>query len=99
MKIAIVILNYNGLANTLQCLKSLKKCSHDKFKVEIIIIDNDSKDDSVETLSKLKDIIFIQNHNNLGFAAGNNIGIKKALQRNADYILIPILLPAAKPKL
>src|SRR4030067_2103187 len=88
MKVAVVILNYNGLANTIECLEALEKCLLDKFKVEIIVVDNGSKDGSVKTLSKLKDIIFIENRKNLGFAAGNKIGIKKALQRKVDYILI-----------
>jgi len=88
MRIAIIILNYNGLKNTLECLGSLEKCLQDKFKVEIIVVDNGSKDDSVEALSKLKDINFIENRKNLGFAQGNNIGIKKALQMGADYVLI-----------
>jgi GT2 family glycosyltransferase len=88
MKIAIVILNYNGLKNTLDCLDSLGRLEKERSTVEIIVVDNNSTDGSVKTLSKLKNIHFIACGKNLGFAAGNNIGIKKALQRQADYVLI-----------
>jgi len=42
-------------------LESLKKCHHDTFKIELIVIDNGSWDESVKTLSQFKDIILIEN--------------------------------------
>lgn len=88
MKIAVVILNYNGLENTLQCLESIRKCDTDSHKVEIVVVDNNSGDGSQEALGKLKDIHLINNTENLGYSGGNNIGIKKALERMADVILV-----------
>ena len=88
IKTAIVILNYNGLSDTLECLESLRKLEKQQMDVEIIIVDNGSQDGSQETLSKIKDIEFIRNEENLGFAGGNNKGIKLALERNADFVLI-----------
>ncbi|MBI2594623.1 glycosyltransferase family 2 protein [Candidatus Curtissbacteria bacterium] len=88
MKIAIVVLNYNGLADTLECLESLKKLKKDGFEIITIVVDNNSQDGSPGTFSKLRRIVFIKNNQNLGYSGGNNVGIKLALRRGADYILI-----------
>ena len=88
MKLAIVILNFNGLADTLSCLDSIRKLKIDDIFLETIVVDNFSSDGSQVALSKIKDINFIQNQDNLGYAGGNNIGIKYAMKRNADAVLI-----------
>src|SRR3990170_6684094 len=88
MKLAIVILNFNGLDDTLACLDSIKKLIDDGIGVETIVVDNFSSDGSQEALPKIKDIVFIQNRDNLGYAGGNNVGIKYALKREADAVLI-----------
>src|SRR3989344_3029144 len=88
MKLAIVILNFNGLDDTLACLDSIKKLIDDGIGVETIVVDNFSSDGSQEALSKIKDINFIQNQDNLGYAGGNNVGIKYSLKRSADAVLI-----------
>ncbi len=88
MNISIVVLNYKGLKNTLECLDSLKKMDKNGHKVEIIVVDNNSRDTSKEVLSKVEDIIFLSSEKNLGYTGGNNIGIKEALRKNADFILI-----------
>lgn len=88
IKIAIVVLNYNGLENTLECLDSLKRIDKKGFNSEIIVVDNASTDGSTEALSKIKDIHLINNLTNLGFCGGNNIGIKEALKRGVSHVLI-----------
>lgn len=88
LKIAFIVLNHNGLGDTLECLESLRKCRRHKFRVEIIVVDNYSNDGSREVFGKLKDIDLIVNQENLGFAGGNNVGIKRALLRGADFIVI-----------
>lgn len=88
MRIGIVILNYNGLENTLECLETIRKCNKSGHKTEIIVVDNNSGDGSQEALGNLKDIYLVQNTDNLGYSGGNNKGIKKALARNADAVLI-----------
>ncbi|MBU1998890.1 MAG: glycosyltransferase family 2 protein, partial [Candidatus Omnitrophica bacterium] len=56
---------------------------------EIIIIDNASKDDSlVEARRMFSQAVIIQNSQNLGFAAGNNVGISMALEKASDYIML-----------
>jgi len=56
---------------------------------EIILVDNKSTDGSVEYFKRrFSEIEIIENEENLGFAKGNNIGIKKALKNNASYIFL-----------
>ena len=88
MKIAIIVLNFNGLQDTLDCLDSIRRLEKGKNTVEIIVVDNASTDGSVEAISKLKDIDLITNEKNTGYSGGNNIGIKRALERQSDWILI-----------
>lgn len=88
LKIAIVVLNYNGREDTLECIGSLAKVKKDNFQVKIIVVDNGSKDGSARAFSKLKNIDLILNDQNLGYSGGNNIGIKKALSKGSDYIFV-----------
>jgi len=82
-KVFIVVLNWNGYKDTIECLKSLEKIPE---KIEIVVVDNASTDDSVEKLKKLAEVI--ENKSNLGFSGGNNVGIKYALENGADFVMI-----------
>ena len=87
-KVFIIILNFNGWPDTLECLASLSKVNYDNF--EVILIDNGSKENfqfPISNFQKFK-IQAIYNRKNLGFAGGNNQGIKLALERGADYVLL-----------
>lgn len=89
MKIAVIIVNYNGISDTRQCLKSLKTAKRAGFEVEVIVVDNGSTDSSVASIKK--DFPFatvLVNSENLGFAEGNNIGIRYGLKRGAEFILL-----------
>lgn len=88
LKIAIVVLNYKGLEETLECLESLRRCSRINYDIEIIVVENGSDDGSFEALSKIKDIHLVANNKNLGFSGGMNSGIKYALKRRTNYIII-----------
>ncbi len=94
-KVSVILLNYKGVEDTLECVRSLEKCSYDNF--DIIIVENASPDDSYERLKeKFGDnpgvepnkVILLKAEENGGFAKGNNIGIEYALENNADYIMI-----------
>jgi GT2 family glycosyltransferase len=86
-KVAIVLLNWNGKKDTLECLDSLSKITYDNY--EILLVDNGSHDGSVETLqSAYPELSIIETYANLGYAGGNNVGIDHALQRGADFILL-----------
>ncbi|MDP3988170.1 MAG: glycosyltransferase family 2 protein [Candidatus Levybacteria bacterium] len=82
-KIAIVILNFNGEKDTLECLKSLEKVNVQNSEVKIIVVDNGSSQKF-----KVEDLKVIREEVNLGYSGGNNVGIKKALDWGADYILL-----------
>ncbi|MCR4325029.1 MAG: glycosyltransferase family 2 protein [Candidatus Curtissbacteria bacterium] len=88
MKVSIVVLNYNGLANTLECIESLKKQDFTGNDVEIIVVDNGSEDGSKEELPKLKGIKLLFNEKNLGYTGGNNKGIRDALKGGSEAILV-----------
>lgn len=90
-KVAIVVLNWNGIQDTLVCLDSLLEQTYQDFS--IVVVDNGSVDDSVERLKKYQlahgdkvDVIY--NPHNFGFDGGVNTGIEWAL--NADYAYIAL---------
>jgi GT2 family glycosyltransferase len=86
-KIFIIILNYNGADVIKKCLASVLKVDYPDF--EVVVVDNDSTDGSLEIAkANFSKAHFIKNEANLGFAAGNNIGIRFALERMADYVLL-----------
>ena len=80
--VSIITVNYNQTKVTCDLLESLKKNSYSNF--EIILIDNGSVDNAESTFKKIiPDIKYHYNENNLGFAGGNNLGIKMA---KGDYM-------------
>lgn len=85
--IFVVILNYNGEDTLANCLSSVYRSDYPTF--EVVVIDNDSRDGSFEQAKKLfSRAHFIKNSANLGFSRGNNVGIRFALEKFADYVLI-----------
>lgn len=87
-KLGIVISNYNGWQDTLACLDSLRQQTFRDF--EVLLLDDASTDDSVEQLRDAGDerVIFLPQKQNRGFAAVNNIGIRRALQDGAEWIML-----------
>ena len=87
-KVYIILLNYNGWKDTVECVKSLAVIKG--TDTHIVVVDNCSTDDSVERLkTELADevTLLLADENN-GFSAGNNIGIRYALKNQADYVLL-----------
>lgn len=87
-KVSIITLNWNSLKHTLECLESLKKIIYPNY--EVIVVDNGSKGNDANILrEKFNDFIqVITNDKNYGFCGGNNIGIKYALEKGTDYVLL-----------
>ena len=86
-KIFIIIINWNGKRDTIECLESLEKLEYKNC--EIVIVDNGSKDNSVDTLkNRFPQINLLEARRNLGFAGGNNLGMRYALEHGADFILL-----------
>jgi len=72
---------------TAQCLESLLQMAENSFR--IVVIDNGSRDGSVEYLRpKFPQVDFIENSRNVGFAAGCNIGVRRALEENSEFVLL-----------
>jgi GT2 family glycosyltransferase len=120
-KVSIILLNWNGSEDTIECLESLYQIKYSNYNV--ILVDNHSEDDSLKRIKEYllgdlairsefyeydttnkpiklaengdfpgtgnESLILIKNSENLGFAAGNNVGINYALEElNPDYVLL-----------
>lgn len=85
MKLSVIIVSYNVRHYLEQCLYSLRR-SLDGIESEIFVIDNHSRDNSVEYLKeRFPEVKYIASAHNLGFARANNIAIK---QSTGDYTLL-----------
>jgi GT2 family glycosyltransferase len=89
-RVAIIVLNWNRKDDTVACLKSIGRLSTFGYDLSVIVVDNASTDGSLEEFSKITNLEFrvIENEQNIGFAAGNNVGIKAAMDLGADFIMI-----------
>jgi len=78
MQLSIIILNYNVRYFLEQCVMSVKKAT-ENLDAEIIVVDNNSSDDSCQMMKeRFPNITLIQNKENSGFPKGNNIGVNLA---------------------
>lgn len=86
-QVVISILNWKGYPKTLACVESLLRLDYHNYK--IIIVDNDSQDNSVQQLQKrFPEIEIIQSSENLGYAGGNQLALEQAIQEKADLFWI-----------
>ncbi|MCG2825362.1 MAG: glycosyltransferase family 2 protein [Thermoplasmatales archaeon] len=87
-KVSVIILNFNGVKDTIECIESLKKITYPNY--EIIVVDNKSAGDDVNILKeRFSNIHVIANDKNYGFAEGNNIGVRYAMEHsNPKYVFI-----------
>ena len=88
--LSIIIVSWNTKKITEDCLNSINRSlTNSRIKYEIIVVDNDSRDGSVDMLKNYKlpttNYQLILNNNNLGFGQGNNLGVERA---NGKYILL-----------
>ncbi len=85
--VAVVVLNWNRLDDSVECLTSVRRLSYPN--VLPILVDNGSTDGSADELrSRFPEFVHIRNGRNLGFAEGNNVGIRRALSAGAEYVLL-----------
>lgn len=82
-RVAVVILNWNGLDFLKKFLPGVIKNSSDD--ADVWIIDNGSTDDSIDYINSLNNVKLVDNGENLGFAHGYNVGLKKI---EADYYIL-----------
>lgn len=85
-KVSIILVNYNGTKDTIDCINSLNKIMYENY--EIIVVDNASENQD-ELQSKIpENVILIKSKQNLGFSGGNNLGIEYAMNHNSSYVLL-----------
>ena len=86
-RVVVIVLNWNGKDDTLACLESLEQVTYPNF--ETIVVDNGSTDGSVAAIrAGFPSQAVIETGENLGFAEGNNVGLRHARERDADYALL-----------
>jgi GT2 family glycosyltransferase len=82
MRLVAVVLSWNGREDTLDCLESLAAAD-----VRTICVDNASGDGSAEAVAERHPLVeLVVNDENLGYAGGNNVGIRRALELDADWV-------------
>lgn len=89
--LGIIILNYNTWHESIECIESIRKylCDYD---YKIYLVDNKSPVlptvEEEKFLCEIQNLILVKSDENRGYSAGNNIGIRMALEDNCDYIMI-----------
>ena len=85
-RVCILVLNWNGADDTLECLASLKQLTYNN--AEVVVIDNGSTDDSVSRIrQEFNDIKILELESNLYFGGGNNEGLKWAHTKGFEYCI------------
>lgn len=86
MKVYCIIVTYNGMKWIGRCLGSVRAS---KQPVQVIVIDNASADGTAGYIREnFTEVLLIEAGVNLGFGQANNMGFKKALAENADYVFL-----------
>ena len=103
-KIVVIVLNWNGLEDTLRCLQSLCRQRARENAARVIVIDNGSTADPATAICQsFPDIDYVRLEKNIGYAAACNAGAKRALADGAEFILFlnndAIVEPETLPRL
>ncbi len=85
--VSVIVLNWNGLEDTLECLESLRRSDYPALSV--IVVDNGSSDGSVPAIrARFPQIRLIELGRNRGFVDGNNVGLSEALRSGAEFLFV-----------
>lgn len=83
----LITLNWNGLADTRECLNSIRQSTYQHLRV--FVVDNASANNEAEALeSEFPEVVVLKQAENLGFCGGCNVGMRTAMDEGADYILL-----------
>lgn len=86
-KVDIILVNYNNQKDTIECLESLSHINYPDY--DVIVVDNASRDTKeLEKYCKHYGAVLLKAAENDGFSAGNNIGIREAINRSASFVLL-----------
>jgi GT2 family glycosyltransferase len=86
-RVVVLILTWNRRDDVLRCVASLSRLTYPNYLP--VVIDNASTDDTVAALrAQHPELTILQNSHNLGYAGGNNVGMRWALEHGADHVLI-----------
>ena len=85
-RVVLIVLNWNGLADTLECLVSVRGLTYPNW--DAIVVDNGSDDrQEARTIrAAFPSVTVLENDRNMGYAGGCNVGIRQALRQGADYV-------------
>jgi GT2 family glycosyltransferase len=87
VEVLVVLVIWNGLEDTLECLESLQHCEFPHKR--ILVVDNASTDGSSETIARLyPEVQIIRSEQNLGFTGGNNLGLEEAIRQRVRYAFL-----------
>lgn len=85
--VAVVVLSWNGREDTLTCLRSFERV--DYRPLTLIVVDNGSDDGTSEAVcAAFPEVEILRTETNLGFAEGNNVGLRRALELGADFAFV-----------
>ncbi len=91
MKLAVILVNYNGEKYNVACIESILANSG-AAELKIIVVDNASQDDSMRLLGEKyagnEQLELIRLDDNYGFSYANNVGIDRAKEQGADYVML-----------
>ncbi|MBI4517288.1 MAG: glycosyltransferase family 2 protein [Deltaproteobacteria bacterium] len=86
-RVAVVVLNWNRTADTIECLASLARVTYPG--AEIVVVDNGSRPSPREqVLAQFPSVTYLENPHNLGYAGGNNVGLRYALAHGHQYVCV-----------
>jgi GT2 family glycosyltransferase len=89
MKLGFITINFHSHQDTLSLVKQLEENSLPLGVTSTVyVVDNDSSEELKAKLNKYPQAVYIESDGNIGFAAGNNLGIKKALKDETDIIVL-----------
>ncbi len=85
--VVVVLLTWNGRDDTLACLRSL--AAQEGVSAQVVVVDNASSDGTSEAVrAAFPDVELVQSERNLGFAGGNNLGLRRALELGPEHVLV-----------
>jgi hypothetical protein len=86
-RVYTIVLNYNNFSDTVETLQSVLMLAYTNN--QILLVENSTKKEIPERIRQLfPDIEIIENEKNLGYAGGNNVGIRYAMKQGAEYIFV-----------